>query len=411
MRVSTATAVCAAMLSMWVPLSHAERYDHSRVLPGSPLMEELLRRPFPTTKAGYREITSLLLQSGNAPLVELLDHAEARVALRRATGEMVALPATVGDALDAERNPGRRVSEDAREVSARVAAAYPPGGAQAAVEPMRDVATHSRLVATLRVTNGLEAPVSEATFMAGPDDPARQAEWTALTCRPEPPIQPHTSKDVRCEGGGATEQLGPALDALKARGRLRTHTILTPIVWVLGDHVSAQYAADATPQAGTNAPVRDERTESNRAASTKLAAVPCSEKGSCAEIAREDHNEWKKEHLGTVVNELSIGALFLSALAATMRRPGDREAWPGAVISFGLIACSLWILATAMAAVTNSYLGLLGLAGVAFGAIPFLIALAGVGATLRQRRTPLRIFAVCFAAMSSALLLGVATLG
>jgi hypothetical protein len=404
----SAIATCVALAATFVAgvAEGTVAYEHARVMPGSPLMKSLLRRPFPTTKAAHDEISSLLLQGGNIPEDEFLGQAEARAALHKVAGESIPPPATIGDAIDAERATRHGLMEAAQEVMERVVADYPPGPIDTKSERISESPAEWKVSATLRVTNGLEAPVSEAIFMVGPGDRTRQSEWAAVTCRPNPPLAPHATIDMRCEGGPR------AFEVLQARNPAHTHTVITPIVWIIGGHPSAHYEADAAESAVGKPAARDELAESARAARAKLAAVPCAEKGSCGEIARAERDEWKKKSLPGVVNLASVAALVLSLLAATRRRATDREAWLGAIVSIALVACSCWILVTAMAATAESYVVLLGLYGVFLGAVPFLIGLAGIVATLQSgRRTPLRLFAVSFSALSSALLLGVLLLG
>jgi hypothetical protein len=385
----------AACLSVADEGEHAPQQqpaaDQMLAMPDSPFVHELLGRPFPTTQYRVEEAIRLLLFSGNTSEADVLRRVQGRAALPRLVGDTPPrLTGTIGEVISAERNTSQPLVTATQAVIDRIVAGYPPGGANASAVTDANVPTHGRLSATLRVTNGLEVPVTNILFLAGlPAGPTHSARMTGLRCRPQSPIAPHAVVDIVCDGGNTMDDIALAVEALRTRARLPVHSVDAPGLQIL----AAQPIVSSREDKGLD-----------QAVMARLASLTCEQKGMCKEIARAQRRKWKEERGPAMVAWLTAAVALASALVATRRRRGDREAVPGAILSVALVAFSCFIAGTAALLLKNDTAGMLGLVGVYYGALPFLVALVTVGATVAfGRRTALRLFAVTFALLSSAL--------
>jgi hypothetical protein len=357
----------------------------------SPFVHELLGRPFPTTPDGLEEAIRLLHFSGNIEEADVLRRVQGRAALHRLVGDAPPHPTgTIGKVISAERQGSQPLVTATQAVIDRIVAGYPPGGANASVVADANTPTHGRISATLRITNGLEVPVTNITFLAGlPAGPTHSARMIGLRCRPQPPIAPHAVVDAVCEGGSTMDDIALGVEALRTRARLPVHSVDTPGLQIL----------NAQPIVSSR-----ENPALDQALMGRLASLSCQQKGTCQQMARAQQRKWNEERGPVTVGWLTAAAAVASALVATRRRRGDREAVPGAILSVALVAFSLFIAGTAAMLLKNDLLAVLGMVGLYYGALPFLVALATVGGTLASgRTTALRLFAVTFALLSSAL--------
>jgi hypothetical protein len=363
--------------------------DQAYATHDSPFVQELLRRPLPTTQDGVEEAAWLLFLSGRSEEADLLRRVKGRAALQRLMGGTApSATGTIGEAIAAERS--RALVTETQAVIDRIVASYPSGGANASAVADANTPTHGRISATLRITNGLEVPVTNIVFLAGlPAGPTHSARTVGLTCRPQPPIAPHAVVETSCDGGSTMDDIALAVEALRTRARLPVHSVDTPGLAIL--------AAQPIVISQGGQAVRD-------TAMAQMASLSCEQKGTCQQIARAQQRKWNEERGPLTVAWLTAAAAVASALVATRRRRGDRETVIGGIVSVALIAFSLLIDGTAAMGLKNDLVALLGAVVVMYGALPFVLALAGISLTLTSgRKTALRLFAVTFALLSSAL--------
>lgn len=363
--------------------------DQTRATLDSAFIREVLGWPMPSAAT---EALRLLHYSGNQSEVELLRRAQGRAAVSQLMGETPRAPATVADAIALETAAVPALAEIARKAASRVVVTYPPGPVQVSVTP--EPPHHSRLAVVLRATNGLPAPVKEIVVMAGSNDLSRGPDALGLRCRPlgTGTLAPGASADLACEGGRATAQIDAAVQALSAREPLPVHTVVTPTVSLLDGHVAVRAAEDP---------------DGDRAAMARLAALPCEQKGSCALVAAEQRRSWKKQHASTLLAGSAAGVFLLAWVIAWRTRPKARENVPGTVGAVAVLLFSVYALAVAWLALVPGgygYIAMVGFIGVYYGAVPFLLVLAALAASLLAGSgTRLRVFAVAFGALSSVL--------
>ena len=368
----------------------------------SAFIQRLLREPFGGSHDQAELAVTLLRMSGaSRDEAERLERAEQRRLLARVTGEPYARPRTVGEAIVLEAG-GEKI--DGKPALARVTIDFAaPAAARAIGVPAgakdvghgvwtEDRGQISKVHVALTIRNALALPVREAGFQFG-----RQADGkylVSLSCEIRPSIGPGQAATVPCMGMDRAERIGPALQALAAHapaGPFTADWVRTTEASVLFGHVDREISGDGP----------------GRRARQMLVAASCEDKGTCAVIAKAESDrrraDWHERRGGIVVTFGAVLALVLGIVAALrVRQPGP-GGW--AVSTLAVVAtlyAGLALAATYIAVRPHAgYEALLAFVVIYFGAIPFLVVLAIVVASLRDNATRPRAFAAAFCAVAT----------
>jgi hypothetical protein len=375
--------------------------EQLRAEKGSRFIEHLMREPFSANHARTELVIAVLHYSGTQEdEARRLRNAEQRRLLARLTGAPYEQPATIGEAIAREgdeRIDGKPALERVVIDFAAPAASRPPDLPTAAQEAASGVWTESRgqLVTAyivVSIHNGLALPLRETGLQYG-----RNANGSALVdlyCPLARQIEPGTTATALCHGTDRTERIEAIVHALSGHepaGPFAAGWVYTMEVDDLSGRVGKEMRGDAHM----------------RGAQAMLAAASCEDKGSCAVIAKAADDRRRvesRERRGLLVVDIGmVAALLLGVLAAMRVKQPGAGGW---FVSTLAVAVVLYAIVTAAA----TYIAVMPHAGYAaipavllvlFGGVPYLIALAVVGATLFSNPTRLRAFATAFGAVAT----------